>query len=160
MNINQETLAARNFLESPKKLNERINLDFMHLQRLRKIRDQFGGSTLQREKVQGGQLPHSPITRIIDQITDLEREIDRELLEYDALMRAVKQSIFYCNDDREIKVLTKKFLEEKCVAEIAEEIYFSENRIYDSICNGLKKVQQYMEENGLKGYDNGAGQED
>lgn len=94
MNINQETLAARNFLESPKKLNQRINLDFMHLQRLRKIRDQFGGGTLQREKVQGGQLPHSPVTRIIDQITDLEREIDRELLEYDALMRAVKQSIF------------------------------------------------------------------
>ncbi len=160
MHFRKETFAARYFLESPNRLNEKINMDFIHLQRLRNLRDQYGCSSLQCEKVQGGQLPSSPITRIIDQIADLEREIDRKLLEYDALLEDVKMAIFSCKDDREVKVLTKRFLEEKRVAVIAEEIYLSESQVYNLLDEALKKIDQYIKANKLKGYGNGTGQED
>lgn len=154
-------MTAKQFLEQPKLLNEKINMDFMHLQRLRNLRNQFGGGTLQHTKVQGGQLPHSPVTRIIDQIADLEHKIDRELKEYDAIMADVKCAIAACGDFREIQVLTKRYLDEKTWDEINSEMHYSSRHTFELQKEAFRKIELYIAKKSVeKGYNNGAGQED
>lgn len=149
-------MTAKQFLEQPKLLNEKINMDFIHLQRLRNLRDQFGGSTLQHTKVQGGQLPHSPVTRIIDQIADLERKIDRELKEYDAIMADVKCAIAACEDVREIQILTKRYLDEKTWDEINSEMHQSSRYAFDLQKEAFRKIELFIaEKSAKKGCGNG-----
>ena len=45
---------AKEFLNQATVLNEKINMDFLHLQKLRQMLERLGGSGLQREYVQGG----------------------------------------------------------------------------------------------------------
>ena len=56
---------AKEFLSQATVLNEKINMDFLHLQKLRQLLDRLGGGALQPERVQGGALPNSPATKSV-----------------------------------------------------------------------------------------------
>lgn len=91
---------AKEFLTKNVLLNEDININFIHLQNLKRMRDQLGGSAL-KERVQGGDLPGSPAAKIAEQIADLEHEIDAQLAEYNEAQEEIKKAMLF------VKTMTK-----------------------------------------------------
>lgn len=135
---------AKEFLNQATVLNEKINMDFLHLQKLRQMLERLSGSGLQREHVQGGELPNSPATKIVDQITDLESEIDRELAEYEVVLEQIKEAIAACKNQNEIRVLKGRYLENQKWAAISQRMGLSERRIWEIHNSGLLKVKSYL----------------
>lgn len=137
---------AKEFLEKPMVLNEKINMDFLHLQRLKKIRKRLENLEFPmfHEHVQGGELPSSPESKLMDQIIDLERKISDELTKYDVVMEQIKEAIAYCKNQDEIKVLKKMYLEDKSVSVIAQDLNVSESTIYNLHNRAVKKVNAFL----------------
>lgn len=139
---------AKEFLEQATVLNEKINMDFLHLQQLKKIRKRFENLDFPmfHERVQGGELPGSPESKLVEQIVDLERKINDELAEYDAVMEQIKEGIASCKDQEEIKVLKKIYLEEKEIADLAVELNIPKSTIYSLHSRAIKKVDSFLAE--------------
>lgn len=136
---------AKEFLSQATVLNEKINMDFLHLQKLRELLERLGGSaSAQRERVQGGELPNSPATKIVDQIADLETTIDRELAEYDLILRQIKEAIAYCGNCDEICILKGHYLEQKSMVDLCEEKGYSKSKVYSLHISALAKVENFL----------------
>lgn len=137
---------AKEFLEQPTVLNEKINIDFLHLQKLKEMRKRFENLEFPmfRERVQGGELPGSPESKLVDQIADLERKILDELAEYDIVMGQIKEAIAFCKNQDEIKVIKKMYLEEESVAGIALDLNVSESTVYTLHNRAIKKVNAFL----------------
>lgn len=135
---------AKEFLTRNVLLNEEINMDFLHLQRLKRLLEQLGGSAVLQERVQGGQLPNAPTTKLVEQIADLEREIDTQLAENNETQKKIKKAIAYCKDYDEIRILKKRYLEQKEWETISLEIGCSESKIYTLHKSALTKIEDYL----------------
>ncbi len=136
---------AKEFLEQATVLNEKINMDFLHRQKLKELLEQIsGGSVALHERVQGGQLPDSPASKLVDKITDLDRLIEQELAEYDTVMEQIKEAIAACGDYNEIKIIKSKYMQEKTWTEIGQEINLSERRILEIHKIALHKIEKYL----------------
>lgn len=135
---------AKEFLNQATVLNEKINMDFLHLQKLRQMLERLGGSGLQCEHVQGGELPNSPATKIVDQIADLETEIDRELAEYEVVLEQIKEAIASCRNSDEIKILTGRYLEDKTIADLCIDMNIPESTAYTLHSRAIKKVKDFI----------------
>ncbi len=132
---------AKELLEQPTVLNEKINIDFLHRQKLKELLEQIsGGSVALHERVQGGQLPDSPATKLTDKIADLDRLIEQELAEYDIVMEQIKEVIASCKNQDEMKVLKKKYLEGKNIPDIALDLNVSESTAYTLHNRAIKQV--------------------
>lgn len=138
---------AKEFLSRATVLNEKINMDFLHLQRLKRLLEQLGGSTALHEHVQGGQLPNSPATNLVEQIADLEQEIDAELAEYDVVMRQIKAAIAYCGNSIEMQILNGLYLGNKRWKDLETIIGLSKRRLQEIHRIGLDTVQNYLDNN-------------
>ena len=149
MNNSDEVLLAKQLLELPNTLNEQINIDFLHLRKLYELRDRYGSGYLPQEKVKGGQLPHSPVTKIIDKIADLEREIDSELKEYDRVMEHIKK-VFSLLEPKYRSLLKERNLNQKSISEIVENSeYFASSTLYTQHNRAMKRVVEIMKQQGL-----------
>lgn len=138
---------AKELLEQPTVLNEKINIDFLHRQKLKELLEQISsGSVVLHERVQGGQLPDSPATKLTDKIADLDRLIEQELAEYDIVMEQIKEAIAFCKNQDEMKVLKKKYLENKEVADIVLELNIPESTFYTLHNRAIKKVNSFLAE--------------
>ena len=138
---------AKEFLEQATVLNEKINMDFLHRQKLKELLEQIsGGSVALHERVQGGQLPDSPATKLIDKITDLDRLIEQELAEYDTVMEQIKEVIASCKNQDEIKVLKKIYLEGKEIADAVIELNIPKSTIYTLHNRAIKKINSFLAE--------------
>lgn len=136
---------AKEFLSQATVLNEKINMDFLHRERLKELLNRFGGSSVsQRERVQGGDLPSSPATKIVDQIADLDRRIDEELAEYEVVLAQIKEAIAVCGDYREMQILQRHYLEGKSIADFCEEKDYSRSYAYKLHDTALKKIETYL----------------
>ncbi len=135
---------AKEFLNQATVLNEKINMDFLHLQKLRQMLERLGGSGLQREHVQGGELPNSPATKIVDQIADLESEIDRELAEYEVVLEQIKEAIASCEDQNEIRILKGRYLENRKLTDVGKEIGLSESWTYSLHKTAIEKIELFL----------------
>ena len=137
---------AKEFLEQPTVLNEKINIDFLHLQKLKEMRKRFENLEFPmfRERVQGGELPGSPESKLVDQIADLERKILDELAEYDIVMEQIKEVIASCKNQDEMKVLKKKYLEGKNIPDIALDLNVSESTAYTLHNRAIKQVNVFL----------------
>lgn len=136
---------AKEFLSQATVLNEKINMDFLHLQKLRELLERLGGSaSAQRERVQGGELPNSPATKIVDQIADLEATIDRELAEYDLILRQIKEAIAFCGELNEIRILKGKYLENQTMLDISIALNLPESTAYTLHNRAIKKIIAYL----------------
>lgn len=136
---------AKEFLSRATVLNEKINMDFLHRERLKELLNRFGGSSAsQRERVQGGELPNSPATKIVDQIADLDRLIAQELAEYEAVLEEIKQAIAFCENQEEITILRERYLEQKSIANICRERGYSKSSAYELQASALKKISYYL----------------
>lgn len=136
---------AKEFLEQATVLNEKINMDFLHRQKLKELLEQIsGGSVALHERVQGGQLPDSPATKLVDKITDLDRLIAQELAEYDVVLEQIKEAIAYCGEYNDIKILKGRYLENKKWTEIGQEINLSERRMLEIHKLALQKIEKYL----------------
>ncbi len=137
---------AKEFLSQATVLNEKINMDFLHRERLREMLNRFGGSSnLQRERVQGGELPGSPAMKIIDQIADLDRLIEQELAEYDVVLEQIKAAIAYCKSFDEMRFLKGKYLENRTTADLCEQMNIPETTAYTLHNRSLKKIKEFLE---------------
>ncbi len=136
---------AKELLEQPTVLNEKINIDFLHRQKLKELLEQIsGGSVALHERVQGGQLPDSPATKLTDKIADLDRLIEQELAEYDIVMEQIKEVIASCKNQDEMKVLKKKYLEGKNIPDIALDLNVSESTAYTLHNRAIKQVNVFL----------------
>ena len=135
---------AKEFLSQASVLNEKINMDFLHLQKLRQLLDRLGGGDLQRERVQGGALPNSPATKIVEQITDLEAEIDQELATYETVLEQIKIAIAACEEQNEIRILKGRYLENRKLVDLGREIGLSESRTYGLHKAAIEKIEAYL----------------
>ncbi len=137
---------AKEFLSQATVLNEKINMDFLHLQKLKKMRKRFENLEFPmfREHVQGGELPSSPESKLIDQIMDLEREILDELAEYEVVLAQIKEAIAVCGDYREMQILQRHYLEGKSIADFCEEKDYSRSYAYKLHDTALKKIETYL----------------
>lgn len=137
---------AKEFLSQATVLNEKINMDFLHRERLREMLNRFGGSSnLQRERVQGGELPGSPATKIVDQIADLDQLIEEELAEYDVVLEQIKSAIAYCKSFDEMCFLKGKYLENRTTADLCEQMNIPETTAYTLHNRSLKKIKEFLE---------------
>lgn len=144
---------AKEFLSQATVLNEKINMDFLHLQKLRQLLDRLGGGDLQRERVQGGALPSSPATKIVEQITDLEAEIDQELATYETVLEQIKIAIAACEEQNEIRILKGRYLENRNLTELGRELGLSVSRTYALHKSAMEKISNFLrvqEEKGKK----------
>lgn len=138
---------AKEFLEQATVLNEKINMDFLHRQKLKELLEQIsGGSVALHERVQGGQLPDSPASKLVDKITDLDRLIEQELAEYDTVMEQIKEAIAYCKNQDEMKVLKKIYLEGKEIADAVIELNIPKSTIYTLHNRAIKKIDSFLAE--------------
>ncbi len=138
---------AKEFLEQATVLNEKINMDFLHRQKLKELLEQIsGGSVALHERVQGGQLPDSPASKLVDKITDLDRLIEQELAEYDTVMEQIKEAIAYCKNQDEMKVLKKIYLEGKEVADAVIELNIPKSTIYTLHSRAIKQIDSFLAE--------------
>lgn len=138
---------AKELLEQPTVLNEKINIDFLHRQKLKELLEQIsGGSVALHERVQGGQLPDSPASKLVDKITDLDRLIEQELAEYDTVMEQIKEAIAYCKNQDEMKVLKKIYLEGKEIADAVIELNIPKSTIYTLHNRAIKKIDSFLAE--------------
>lgn len=136
---------AKEFLEQATVLNEKINMDFLHRQKLKELLEQIsGGSVALHDRVQGGQLPDSPATKLVDKITDLDHLIEQELAEYDVVLEQIKAAIAACGEYNEIKILKGRYLENKKWTEIGKEINLSERRMLEIQKLALQKIEEYL----------------
>ena len=139
---------AKEFLSRATVLNEKINMDFLHRERLKELLNRFGGSSAsQRERVQGGELPNSPATKIVDQIADLDRLIAQELAEYEAVLEEIKQAIAFCKNFEEITFLKGRYLENKTIAEVCADMNIPESTAYTLHKRAVKKITDFLEKN-------------
>lgn len=137
---------AKEFLEQATVLNEKINMDFLHRQKLKELLEQIsGGSVALHERVQGGQLPDSPASKLVDKITDLDRLIEQELAEYDTVMEQIKEAIAYCKNFDEIRFLKGKYLENKIITDLCEDMNIPESTAYTLHNRAIKKVKEFLE---------------
>lgn len=136
---------AKEFLSQATVLNEKINMDFLHRERLREMLNRFGGSSnLQRERVQGGELPCSPATKLVDQIADLDRLIEQEIVEYEVVLAQIKDAIASCGDFNEIQILRGRYLEKQKWVELGQKIGLSERRMMEIHNSALSKIDVYI----------------
>ncbi len=136
---------AKEFLSQATVLNEKINMDFLHRERLREMLNRFGGgSNLQRERVQGGELPCSPATKLVDQIADLDRLIEQEIAEYEVVLAQIKDAIASCGDFNEIQILRGRYLENKKLLDVGKKIGISESRTYAIHKDAIEKVENFL----------------
>ncbi len=136
----------KEFLSQATVLNEKINMDFLHRERLREMLNRFGGSSnLQRERVQGGELPGSPATKLVDQIADLDQLIEEELAEYDVVLEQIKSAIAYCKSFDEMCFLKGKYLENRTTADLCEQMNIPETTAYTLHNRSLKKIKEFLE---------------
>lgn len=136
---------AKEFLEQATVLNEKINMDFLHRQKLKELLEQIsGGSVALRDRVQGGQLPDSPATKLVDKITDLDHLIEQELAEYDVVLEQIKAAIAACGEYNEIRILQRHYLEGKSITDFCEEKDYSRSYAYKLHDAALKKVESYL----------------
>ncbi len=139
---------AKEFLNQATVLNEKINMDFLHRERLREMLNRFGGgSNLQRERVQGGELPGSPATKIVDQIADLDCLIEQEIAEYEVVLAQIKDAIAFCKEFNEIQILRGRYLENKKLLDVGKKIGISESRTYAVHKDALEKVEIFLKNN-------------
>lgn len=138
---------AKEFLEQATVLNEKINMDFLHRQKLKELLEQIsGGSVALHDRVQGGQLPDSPASKLVDKIIDLDRLIEQELAEYDTVMEQIKEAIAYCKNQDEMKVLKKIYLEGKEIADAVIELNIPKSTIYTLHNRAIKKIDSFLAE--------------
>lgn len=136
---------AKEFLEQATVLNEKINMDFLHRQKLKELLEQIsGGSVALHDRVQGGQLPDSPATKLVDKITDLDRLIEQELAEYDVVLEQIKAAIAYCKNQDEIFILKGCYLEQKNLMDLGEKKGYSRTKAYRIHMVALEKVEEYL----------------
>ncbi len=136
---------AKEFLSQATVLNEKINMDFLHRERLREMLNRFGGgSNLQRERVQGGELPCSPVTKLVDQIADLDRLIEQEISEYEVVLAQIKDAIAFCGDYREMQILKGKYLESQTMSDICLILNIPESTAYNIHNRAIDKVESYL----------------
>lgn len=136
---------AKVFLEQATVLNEKINMDFLHRQKLKELLEQIsGGSVALHDRVQGGQLPDSPATKLVDKITDLDRLIEQELAEYDVVLEQIKAAIAACGEYSEIRILKGHYLENKKLLDVGQEIGISESRTYALHKSAVGKVEKFL----------------
>ncbi len=139
---------AKEFLSQATVLNEKINMDFLHRERLREMLNRFaGGSNLQIERVQGGELPCSPATKLVDQIADLDRLIEQEISEYETVLAQIKDAIAFCEDFNEIQILRGRYLENKKLSDVSKKIGISESRTYALHKNAVEKIEIFLNSN-------------
>ncbi len=136
---------AKEFLEQATVLNEKINMDFLHRQKLKELLEQIsGGSVALHERVQGGQLPDSPASKLVDKIIDLDRLIEQELAEYDVILEEIKKAIISCDSQDEIFILKGHYVEQKSLIVLGEERGYSKTKAYRIHMDALKKIQAYL----------------
>ncbi len=136
---------AKEFLSQATVLNEKINMDFLHRERLKKLLNRFEVSSVsQRERVQGGELPNSPATKIIEQIADLDRLIAQELAEYEVVLAQIKEAIAYCGNFDEIQFLKERYLENKAITDVCIDMNIPESTAYALHKRSIKKVNEFL----------------
>lgn len=136
---------AKEFLEQATVLNEKINMDFLHRQKLKELLEQIsGGSVALHDRVQGGQLPDSPATKLVDKITDLDHLIEQELAEYDVVLEQIKAAIAACGEYNEIRILQERYLKDEKWSIISQKIGLSERMIFKLHNSALLKVEEYL----------------
>lgn len=136
---------VKEFLSQATVLNEKINMDFLHREHLKELLNRFGGSSVsQRERVQGGELPGSPATKLVDQIADLDRLIDEELAEYEKVLAEIKAAIAFCENSDEMFILRERYLEQRSMADLCKEKGYSKSTGYDLHTVALKKVETFL----------------
>lgn len=139
---------AKEFLSQATVLNEKINMDFLHREHLKELLNRFGGSSVsQRERVQGGELPGSPATKIVDQIADLDHLIEQEIAEYEMVLAQIKDAIAFCGEFNEIQILRGRYLENKKLLDVGKKIGISESRTYAVHKDALEKVEIFLNSN-------------
>lgn len=136
---------AKKFLEQATVLNEKINMDFLHRERLKELLNRFEGSSVsQRERVQGGELPGSPATKLVDQIADLDRLIAQEIAEYEIVLEQIKEAIAFCENQDEIFILKGHYLEQKNLIDLGEEKGYSKTKVYRIHMSAIEKIENYL----------------
>ena len=141
---------AKEFLEQATVLNEKINMDFLHRQKLKELLEQIsGGSVALHDRVQGGQLPDSPATKLVDKITDLDHLIEQELAEYDVVLEQIKAAIATCGEYNEIRILQERYLKDEKWSIISQAIGLSERMIFNLHNSALLKIENYLAQSNI-----------
>ncbi len=139
-----EMIDAKTFLEDIENKNARIQCKLAEIQQLRSLATSI--SSLSSETPVQSSSEGDRIGKIIASIVDKEKELDAIVDDYiDEKEKRIKL-IEQLDDSLQYKVLHKRYVELKSLSEIASEECYTYDWIGKKHSQGLKKVQEMLNE--------------
>jgi DNA-directed RNA polymerase specialized sigma subunit len=133
-------LTSKQYLRQAYRLNERINSHIREVEQLKLISTSLPGIDFSQERVQGGNLPGNRIANIIAKITDLERQINREIDSFIDLKQEIHDVIEAVKHPDQKLVLRYRYIEFFTWEETAKKLNYSLKQIHRIHSAALQNV--------------------
>jgi len=95
-----------------------------------------------KDKVQSS--PEDPMSKIVAEVMELEKEMKRVQLNKSRQIAKIDKAISQLESDEERTALTMRYINRKAVKEIAEEMGYSEARIYQFMDVGGAQIAKRL----------------
>ena len=95
-----------------------------------------------KDKVQSS--PEDPMSKIVAEVMELEKEMKRVQLNKSRQIAKIDKAISQLESDEERTALTMRYINRKAVKEIAEEMGYSEARIYQCMDMGGAQIAKRL----------------
>jgi DNA-directed RNA polymerase specialized sigma subunit len=95
-----------------------------------------------KDKVQSS--PEDPMSKIVAEVMELEKEMKRVQLNKSRQIAKIDKAISQLESDEERTALTMRYINRKAVKEIAEEMGYSEARIYQFMDMGGAQIAKRL----------------
>lgn len=95
-----------------------------------------------KDKVQSS--PEDPMSKIVAEVMELEKEMKRVQLNKSRQIAKIDNAISQLESDEERTALTMRYINRKAVKEIAEEMGYSEARIYQFMDMGGAQIAKRL----------------
>lgn len=95
-----------------------------------------------KDKVQSS--PEDPMSKIVAEVMELEKEMKRVQLNKSRQIAKIDKAISQLELDEERTALTMRYINRKAVKEIAEEMGYSETRIYQFMDKGGAQIAKRL----------------
>ena len=118
-------MTAKEYLQQIKQQELLIQQRKQELAHLRLTLDGLGSTDFGQERVQGGQFANSAIEAKIVQLCELEAEINSLIDNYLELLKLIVQQIQCLDNQCQIQLLFKRYIEGKKLSDIAQEMGYS-----------------------------------
>ncbi|MDE7363095.1 MAG: hypothetical protein K2N38_14320 [Oscillospiraceae bacterium] len=134
-------MTAKEYLEAIQLRDEQINQKRRELEDLQRRRTVISAVDYSKEKLSGSRSEEAPFERLSDKIIDLIAEINREIDVFSAERHIIINRIQGLRDCKHVMILSRRYVEYKKLADIADEMGYTYQYIVELHIRALKDFQ-------------------